>query len=164
MFSDPATVENELVQNSSKINAISINSKIMVISDRDENKDTKHKYFLEQSNGNGFVYNILPVREIENLLSPEILRQSLPKIHKMFKDCIDRIELNETEYQLLNFSISKTKVKSMRMGYYLKNNSKKLIFPFPENILLKDSLTSYYKLKLAEIAISNITYDNESKI
>lgn len=163
LFCDPATVEGEIAKSSNKINAISINTKIMVISDKDENKDKKHKYFLEQSNGNGFVYNILPVREIENLLSPEILRMSLPKIHTAFKNYIDKIELNENEYQSLNLSTSRTKVKSPRMGYYLKKQFEKASIPFPANILLKDSLTSYYKLKLAESSTQVITYANMSQ-
>ncbi len=56
------------------INYEAISRNTLVIADKDENKEDKHKLLKERL---GDSYKSLPCREIENILSPEVLRKTI---------------------------------------------------------------------------------------
>ena len=131
------------------IQAQFLSNRILLIADADAGKSKKHTLLTKQQSPN-FKYICLPVREIENLLSPPILKQSLPFLSDKFeKSLVDTQDFNILEY------------RDKYLGEYLKNKFG------PNNIpkkLLAESgtLATYYKNKLAEIASSIITWDNMS--
>ncbi|MCB9031433.1 MAG: ATP-binding protein [Chitinophagales bacterium] len=82
-----------------KINSRYLSSSIMLISDRDKGKTSKHVKHLQSQNSN-FVYHPLNVIEIENLLSPIELSRHLPGIsEKLNKIDFNQIILKQGEYK-----------------------------------------------------------------
>ncbi|MBD2716727.1 AAA family ATPase [Microvirga sp. STR05] len=129
-----------------KIRALSIANRIMLIADQDAGKQTRHEGRTRQQHS-GFVYHILPVREIENLLTPSVLVETLQGLYK--KQTFDSANLKQNAYT------------NSYIGTYLRNK-------FP---LLPDSFApakgsgtigSGVKRKFAEEAIKHITWDSMS--
>jgi hypothetical protein len=63
-----------------KIKALPISNRILLIADKDSGKDTQHEARGSQQHA-GFEYIVLEVREIENLLSPEVIVGTLQKMY-----------------------------------------------------------------------------------
>jgi hypothetical protein len=78
------------------IKGMSISNRIMLIADQDAGKKTKRDERLIDEQNPGFAYRILDVREIENLLSPEVIAETL---HKLYKKKFDASFLKVEEYQ-----------------------------------------------------------------
>ena len=71
------SVNEEALKN---IQALSISNRIMLIADLDAGKETRHEQRASQQHA-GFEYIVLPVREIENLLSPTVIVRALKKLY-----------------------------------------------------------------------------------
>jgi len=87
------TISTQTLQD---IKGMSISNRIMLIADQDAGKKTKRDERLIDDQNPGFAYRILDVREIENLLSPEVIAETL---HKLYKKKFDASLLKVEEYQ-----------------------------------------------------------------
>ncbi len=141
---------NDTIKHTDKVVAEFISKKIFLIVDRDGGKSEKHlKYLANQSDT--FQYAVLPVREVENLISGPTLKKVLPKLfQKVTEDSIKHIKFNQSSF------------RSAYLGNYLQR-------VVPEDLLPKSfkepsgTLTTYYKNKLASIILKEITWDGMSK-
>lgn len=131
------------------IKARFLNNKILLIADKDIGKDKKHEYLISLKNKN-FDYFFLSVREIENYLTPEQLRQILPNVNKRLKQINwDKINLEYDKY------------RNEYLGKYLKE---KLREKFPP--AMKESsgtLKTYYKTKISLELEKNINWSMMGK-
>lgn len=80
------------------IRALSISNRIMLIADQDAGKETKHERLTSQQHA-GFEYVVLPTREIENLLTPEVIVAALKKIYSKQADHFDAGQLKQGQYK-----------------------------------------------------------------
>jgi hypothetical protein len=78
-----------------KIKALSIANRVMLIADADAGKATRHSQLTAQQH-DGFVYRVLPVREVENLLSPSLIVAGLSKLYRNLT--FDVTALKQKEY------------------------------------------------------------------
>lgn len=141
LFEDENSIDDESKINLNKINAKYLNNRILVVSDADNNKENKHNFFLSQVNRN-FKYQILPVREIENLLSLEQLILALQNAHSGFKKIDwDKVNLKEKDYNDI--------VKKPYLGLVIKKAIEKSGQIFPKHFLDKTAIRSIYKVKMA---------------
>lgn len=92
-----------------KIKALSVSNNILLIADRDgENKTELHKERKEiEQRVEGFRYEVLPegFKEIENLISKDILKIVVPNVFsklKATKETIDKIDFN-TQQSIIEF-------------------------------------------------------------
>lgn len=114
----------------------------------------KHNYYLSQRNKN-FEYLVLPVREVENLLTRNQIEVSLPQIHNGFKK-IDwsKVKLDEEKYM---DNINKPFLGAELSKWVIKSGQN-----FPSSFLLKKSIRPNYKVKLANQIISNLIFSDLS--
>jgi len=71
IFEEPDKFKNEIV-------APYLSNRIFLLADQDEGKEEKHKKLEKISNDNAkFTYKMLPVREIENMISEDLLKTIL---------------------------------------------------------------------------------------
>lgn len=80
------------------IQALSISSRIMLIADQDAGKETKHERLTSQQH-TGFEYVVLPTREIENLLTPEVIVAALKKLYPKQADHFNATQLKQGLYK-----------------------------------------------------------------
>ncbi|WP_460511449.1 ATP-dependent nuclease [Hymenobacter latericoloratus] len=129
-----------------KIRALSVANRIMLIADQDAGKQTRHEVRTRQQHA-GFVYHILPVREIENLLTPTVLVAALQGLYK--KQSFDATGLKQSEY------------RNKYVGTYLRGK-----FPtLPDGFAPakgSGSIGSSMKRKFAEEAVKHITWESMS--
>jgi len=132
------------------IKAQFISNNIYLIADEDFGKDKKHNNLCSQ-NRKGFHYEVLKVREIENILSPVQLKKSLPLL--LNKGVINGLE--EAQFIENNY-------KSQYLGKYLSRILKS--HSLPGNFSNKSgTLSTYYKNKLSKIIEKNIVWEEMSK-
>ena len=129
------------------IRALSISNRIMLIADRDANKQLRHEKRAAQQHA-GFVYHVLPVREIENLLSPQLVGETLTTLYP--KKQFDTSSLKQTSYA------------NSYLGRYLRSTYDTLPDTFAP---AKGSGTigSTVKRKFAEAATQHVTWEKLSK-
>lgn len=141
LFAEPAEIEADLPG----IKSMRLSNRILVLADQDEGKDRKHEGLKNAEHGN-FNYHFYPeVKEVENLLHPDVLRQVLPGLFpKVNADDLDSIEYEQykTEY----------------LGTYLKITLGESAFA-KSDIADSGTIGSTKKLKLAEAACKVITWD-----
>ncbi|MGI4735874.1 MAG: ATP-dependent nuclease [Janthinobacterium lividum] len=130
----PQTIED--------IKALSISNRILLVADRDAGKDTRHQS-TESKQHNAFKYEILPVREVENLLSPALLAKGLKKLYSS-RD-FDPAQLIQADYRI------------SYIGKYLQDQ----YGGFPASFTA-DSGTIKNKRKLAEVIIPGLTWSEMS--
>lgn len=130
----PQTIED--------IKALSISNRILLVADRDAGKDTRHQS-TESKQHNAFKYEILPVREVENLLSPALLAKGLKKLYSS-RD-FDPAQLIQADYRI------------SYIGKYLQDQ----YGSFPASFTA-DSGTIKNKRKLAEVIIPGLTWSEMS--
>lgn len=80
------------------IQALSISNRIMLIADQDAGKETKHDRLTSQQH-TGFEYVVLPTREIENLLTPEVIVAALKKLYPKQAGNFDAGQLKQGLYK-----------------------------------------------------------------
>jgi hypothetical protein len=80
------------------IQALSISNRIMLVADQDSGKETRHKQRSSQQHA-GFEYVVLPVREIENLLSPEVIVGALKKLYSKQTGHFVADQLKQSQYK-----------------------------------------------------------------
>jgi AAA15 family ATPase/GTPase len=85
-----------------KIKAKKITSKILLIHDLDQNKQARHQLLVQQL---GQDYIALDVLEIENLLSPAILKLTFDSFRKKVKEKLDIKDFNQADYKMVPLSI-----------------------------------------------------------
>ena len=78
-----------------EIQALSISNRIMLIADKDAGKDAKHERLTSQQHA-GFEYIMLDTREIENLLTPEVIVGALKKLYPKLE--FDANKLSQEKY------------------------------------------------------------------
>lgn len=141
LFAKPAEIEADLPG----IKSMRLSNRILVLADQDEGKDRKHEGLKNAEHGN-FNYHFYPeVKEVENLLHPDVLTQVLPGLFpKVNADDLDSIEYEQykTEY----------------LGTYLKNTLGESAFA-KSDIADSGTIGSTKKLKLAEAACKVITWE-----
>lgn len=132
------------------INGLSISNKIMVIADQDQGKEKKHGLFSGQESPQ-FTYLVLPALEVENLLTPGVLRASLPAVLRGAADS-SKVVIDATGYA------------EKGLGAYLSAQLKKQGITVPEGFKAQSgTLGTYYKNKLADAAIDHITWEAMSE-
>jgi hypothetical protein len=89
------TVTDEALRD---IKALSISNRIMLIADQDAGKETKHDRLTSQQHA-GFEYVVLPTREIENLLTPEVIVAALKKLYSKQANLFDAGQLKQGQYK-----------------------------------------------------------------
>jgi AAA15 family ATPase/GTPase len=140
-YSFDDTITSESLQ---KIKALSISNRIMLIADQDGGAKTKRDEQLSGEGHDGFVYLVLEVREIENLLSPEIIIKTLVSLYPKEENIFDAKILNSDEY------------KQNYLGSYLRSK-----FPMlPENFAPSNgsgTIGSAKKRRFAEEAAKALT-------
>ncbi len=136
----------DLTGKNEKINARYISNRIFLLADSDgPEKDKKHKERANQISEN-MHYEVTEGKEIENLISVELLKEVLPKFQNTFeKDTVESTEIIEDEY------------KNTGIGEYLDGKFKTKI--------ASDSgtLSGYYKNKLADLICEGVTWSNMSE-
>jgi len=132
----------------SKIRGLSIANRIMLIADQDAGKQTRHEARNKQQHA-GFVYHILPVREVENLLTPAVLVETLQGLYK--KQTFDAAGLRQSAYT------------NIYIGKYLRSKFPSLPDGFaPEKG--SGTIGSSVKRKFAEEAAKHITWESMSQV
>ncbi|HEY1060085.1 MAG TPA: AAA family ATPase [Daejeonella sp.] len=91
---------DELEQPNSQIKAKRITNRLLLIHDLDENKSERHKVLASQLSKN---YIPLPVREIENLLTPSILLNTLNHYRKRTAKALTSFGLDQSQYAFIPF-------------------------------------------------------------
>jgi predicted ATP-dependent endonuclease of OLD family len=154
VFSDDP--EKLSVDETEKINAWFLANRIFLVADADgEKKKKKHSDLLDQQNDR-FKYYILPVREIENLLSPALIAEQLPNIfrkwgaekRKAWADAVRVVPLRMVDY------------KSKYLGDFLRDKYPSI--KFPKMIGEGGTLNSYYKGELAKQIAATATWETMS--
>lgn len=149
LFSEKDKEDTAEVRELDEIKARFLSNKILLIADKDADKEKKHQLF-KKIESKYFSYEALSVREVENLLSPDELRLLLPKLHSKLKLInFEKVKIEQNDYQ------------SLYLGNYLKS---KLKVRFPEGLKAKSgSIDSFYKRKLATLLSENITWESMSE-
>jgi predicted ATP-dependent endonuclease of OLD family len=80
------------------IQALSISNRIMLIADQDAGKETKH-YRLTSQRHAGFEYVVIPTREIENMLTPEVIVGALKKVYPKQAQHFTADQLKQSQYK-----------------------------------------------------------------
>ncbi|MDO7877834.1 AAA family ATPase [Hymenobacter sp. ASUV-10] len=126
-----------------EIQALSISNRIMLIADKDAGKDAKHEHLTSQQHA-GFEYIMLATREIENLLSPEIIASALKKL--WHKQDFDASKLQQEQY------------RDIYLGHYLRKKYPDIPEGFaPPKPKGSGTIGSDYKRRFAEAAAEVIT-------
>jgi hypothetical protein len=124
-----------------EIQALSISNRIMLIADQDAGKETKHSRLTSQQHA-GFEYVVLSTREIENLLTPEVIVIAIKKLYPKQADNFDAGQLKQGQY------------KSTYLARYLQGKFTNLPASF---IADSGTIASAKKRQFAEAASEAIT-------
>ncbi|NML65911.1 AAA family ATPase [Hymenobacter sp. RP-2-7] len=124
------------------IKALSISNRILLVADQDAGKNTRHQA-TESKQHNGFKYEVLTVREVENLLSPALLAKGLKKLYPN-RD-FDPARLTQADY------------RTTYIGTYLRTQ----YGGFPASFTA-DSGTIKNKRKLAEVIVPGLSWSEMS--
>jgi hypothetical protein len=119
--------------------------------DRDKGKERKLEHFTDQ-NSIQFEYLVLPALEIKNLLTPAVLRSSLPSVLKLSEQESQSVTIEESGYH------------EKGIGAYLSAQIKKRGVAVPDAFKAPSgTLGTYYKNKLADASTAYITWENMSE-
>jgi AAA15 family ATPase/GTPase len=123
------------------IQALSISNRIMLIADQDAGKETRHEQRSSQQHA-GFEYVVIPTREIENLLTPEVIVTALKKLYPKQAEYFDASQLKQGHYK----------------SVYLAKHLQSKLALLPASFVGKSGTVSSDKKKLfAEAAANGIT-------
>lgn len=144
-------------ENIEKIKAQFLANKILLIADKDKNRDNKHA-LLKKEEGSNFEYEALKVREVENLLSWELMKDLLLGLNlkgwKVTKDDLNKITVEETKYE--------TKYLKEYIVQLLEGGN--LPIPNTWQNYRKGTFSPSHKQKLANLIYKrNITWEDMSK-
>lgn len=127
------------------IKALSISNRIMLVADQDAGKDTRHQARTAQEH-NGFKYVVLTSKEVENMLSPELISKGLTALFKT--RTFDPNELTQADY------------RTKYLGTYLQTK----YGGFPNTFLAQSgTIGSNYKRKFAEAIAPSLKWDEMSR-
>jgi hypothetical protein len=139
--------DKEVTEN---IQVSSLCNRVFLLADRDKSgwKAKRHREIKKLCHEN-FEFWVTPTVEIENLISPELLRICVPSLFKVPEEIVKDAIFLEKDY------------KMERLGTYLKR-------VFPEHcpaalVAPSGTLTAQYKNRLAHIVAERVTWDNMSK-
>jgi predicted ATPase len=126
------------------IKALSISNRVMLVADLDDGKDTRHEARDSQQHS-GFQYVVLTVKEVENMLSPQLLVKGLKKLFRN-----RNFDLN---------TIIQTEYRSRYLGNYLQEKYK----GFPVSFFGgSGTIGSSYKRPLAEAISPYVKWEEMS--
>jgi len=140
MFEEPKELNENII-------AKYLSNRVFLIADKDKGKEEKHKTLTEASerNKSKFIYKMLPVREIENLLNEELLKTVFNEVFK--------IKLDDDMILDNNF-------ENKYFGTYFKEK----LEDFKDTFTLKSgTISTYYKNKLANAVSQNVTWEKMSE-
>lgn len=142
-------IDEEQKSELDKIKAGFLSNRIMLIADKDKGKEARHELFAHQQSTK-FKFETLQVKEVENLLSAEFLRQNL---HLVLKS-ISQEDINKIQFH-------RGRLKNKYLGRYIlecaKNAGVELPKSFEDSSGTINSRT--YKKLLAETARDNMTWE-----
>lgn len=152
LFYKEQEIDDDFIKSDEKILAQFLSNRILLIADKDKGKNIKHSILGTQSEKSiNFQYRVLTVREIENLLKDEFLITILPKLSSKFI---------KQEVITKGKNISQEEYADEYLGTYLK---KKRFKSFPKSFVAKSgTISTHYKLKLADIVEVEITWERMS--
>jgi predicted ATP-dependent endonuclease of OLD family len=133
-----------------QIKAQFLSNKIFLMADQDSEKEAKHDSLAKQENKN-FEYYPLPVREIENLLSPAQIGQFLTGIKFQKKITIEEVNRKSIEFE---------KYKNVYLGKYLVTKFSNLPKTFKAE---SGTIETVFKTKIAKFIAENIKWEDMSK-
>jgi len=147
----------EISENDAKqINAWFLSNRIFLISDQDKGKGDKHDKLISQQNDN-FVYYVLPVREVENLLSPQVIISSVPPIFGKW----GKSKIKAWTESVANNPFIDTDYREEYLGTFLTN--KYLEIEFPKTFLAPSgTLETIYKVRLSQHVAKTISWQDMS--
>lgn len=151
---EPESLDNE---SSDKIKAWFLSNRIFLVADSDKNKEGKHSKLLKQQNSN-FVYYVLPVREVENLLSPEIIMNQLPKIFNNWK----KSHKQNWSEQIIANPIKAGEYENEYLAKFVIDKYNTVTFPKIQGT--SGTLTTRYKNKLAYQIEFTLEWDEMSLV
>lgn len=131
-----------------KMHAKYLCNRIFLLADKDKGRDKKHMKLSEQTNLQ-FRYETTGGKEIENLISSDLLKIILPSFNKISKEDIEKVNFNESEYIEIG------------IGKYLQDQLNIEDLKFTES--LSGTLTNYYKERFADLVSENVTWGNMSE-
>jgi hypothetical protein len=135
-----------------KINSWFLANRIFLVADSDSGKDKKHSKLFREQNDN-FIYYQIPVREVENLLSPSVIISELPKIIG------GRAKFDKAAWILATTAtpILFKDYKNQYLALFLENKYPSLKFPktFKGE---SGTFSTRYKVKLAKQVASSVTW------
>ncbi|MBN8570198.1 MAG: ATP-binding protein [Ignavibacteria bacterium] len=129
----------------SQIRAKFLSNRIFLLADKDKGKAKKHIKLISQQNIN-FRYKLTSGKEIENLISEDLLKIILPELNNQISATDSEItKIKEKDY------------KDVGLGKYLQTlfKAKGIKFSAPSG-----TLSEYYKERMPEIVSKYITWDN----
>ena len=145
-FSDEENPDNDL----EKIKAHFLANRIFLLADQDksESKERFHKEIGSWQSDN-FIYRTTQAIEIENLISPEVLKLFLKDSLKIDPEIVDDLHFTEEDY------------KDERLAAFLKKkfgNKKTLSLPsgLQDDANKSGTLSTYYKNKLSQFVADKI--------
>lgn len=132
-----------------KIKARFLSNHILLLADKDEKKQKRHELFTDQTS-QIFLYEVLKVREIENLLSTDFLLKHLHLVTK-----------SVSAEDIGKMTIDKEKLKTEYLGRYILSCAEEAKIAFPKSFQGESGTVNpmTYKKLLAEVAYQNITWD-----
>jgi hypothetical protein len=169
---DVDSTEKEVTDNTDnddtaeKIGMQFIANRVFLIADRDEGKTEKHNFWSEkakQSNG-AFNYYITPGKEVENLLSPEVLefifsRGSFSPMREDGKK-VQKSELKGSSLTHAEYCDSQSPEKARGLASYLVDKWKLKSGYLQDKDCKTGTFNTTAKLKVAKEAVKWITADN----
>ncbi|KAB2916599.1 MAG: AAA family ATPase [Bacteroidetes bacterium] len=144
IFEEPA-----LIKETPAIKAQFLSNKILLVADMDKGKEKRHLK-RELAQYKNFQFELLSVREIENLLSEQNLSELLPKVYTYFKHNIDFTKIKFSEY------------KEKYLARYLETTFGNKVVG-KAFIAESGTINTKYKLDLALAAKDNLTWENMSE-
>lgn len=151
-----------------KISMQFIANRVFLIADRDKGKTEKHKFWLakaesKESNG-AFYYYVTTGKEVENLLSPEVIKSifSSSSFHPKGKDGreLEEAEIKHFSFEHTEYCDPKNPDKAIGLARYLVEKWKLKDGYLQDKDCTTGTFSTNAKLKVAREAVERITADN----
>ncbi len=145
---------NETNSASSKIKAKRLSNAILIVGDRDQ-EDKPWLEKLSKANSDHVKYTLLErAKEIENLLSPDVLGQVLPKVFKKISGTTHKGEIELLKYN---------QYVSQPLLPYLKQKLGDESFPIEYHKAKGKAFSAEHKRSICDHSVEVLTWSNMSK-
>ncbi|MBU2494116.1 MAG: AAA family ATPase [Bacteroidetes bacterium] len=145
-FSEEDSVNEELDK---KIKSLALSNRIFLLSDEDESeiKKSRHKKLKELEN-KFFKFETTGAREIENVLTSDIIYKLLIDVLKIKQTYISKLRIEDSYYE------------QKRLGKYLHDKLKTRKVKLPFFKAKSGTISDYYKIKFSNYVFENVVNGN----